>query len=355
MCQCILFTLTLTINVNINRFTRQELAYVRLKEIAEQAGFSVNTVSRALKGKRDISKETRKKIKQIADELGYVPHAMAANLRSQTSRTIGVIVTYMDNPFYARILQGINDALAKHGFQAITWGNNESIKQEQQILQNFAAYRVAGILIVPACDLQNNLDYDALKTRYIAITRKSVKAQSYIAIDSYKSGALVAEHFAEIGRKRPAYLGLDLPISSNYDRRLGYKETLERLGLTLESRHDRSCSPSAKSAYLTLTEWVKENITFDSIFVCTDQLAFGVLRACHDLGIKVPDDIAIVGHDDVDNAKFSIPSLTTVRVPKYTLGYSSAETIIQMIKNKNVEPHCTKTVTPKLIVRESSC
>ena len=331
------------------------MAYVRLKEIAEQAGFSVNTVSRALKGKRDISKETRKKIKQIADELGYVPHAMAASLRSQTSRTIGVIVTFMDNPFYGRILQGINDALAKHGFQAITWGNNENVKQEQQILQNFAAYRVAGILLVPACDLKNSIDYDALKTPYIAITRKSVNAQSYIAIDSYKSGSLVAEHFAKTGRKRPAYLGLDLPISSNYDRRLGYKETLEQLGLSLESRYDRSCSPSAKSAYLTLTEWVKENSTFDCIFVCTDQLAFGVLRACKDLGIKVPDDIAIVGHDDVDNAQFSIPSLTTVRVPKYTLGYSSAETIIKMIKSKNAESLCTKTVTPKLIIRESSC
>ena len=89
--------------------------------------------------------------------------------------------------------------------------------------------------------------------------------------------------------------------------------------------------------------------------MCTDQLAFGLLRACNDLGIKVPDDIAIVGHDDVENAQFSIPSLTTVRVPKYKLGYSSAETIIRMIKNKDADLQYKKTVTPKLIIRESSC
>jgi LacI family transcriptional regulator len=329
--------------------------YVRLKDIAERAGVSINTVSRALKEKDDISAETTKKIREIADELGYVPHAAAASLRSKATKTIGVIVTYLDNPFYARILKGVNAALAEYGYTAMTWENGEDIAKERHILTLLAANRVAGVLIVPASNLENDFNYDRLKTQHLTIVRKgTLNTQSYFILNSFKSGQLVGDHFLQAGRKNAAFLGVDLPISCNERRLAGYTERLEDAGLPIPSQNIRSIRPSSQDAYQSIQTWMKEKPDIDALFVYNDQLAFGVLRALHDLGIKVPDDIAVVSHDDVDSAQFFNPSLTTIRVPKYNLGFESAECLINMIQHTEKEVDNQRVYEPALIVRESS-
>jgi len=331
------------------------LKYVRLKDIAARANVSINTVSRALKGKSDISKETSKRIRKIAKELGYVPHAAAASLRSKTTKTIGVIVTYLDNPFYARILKGVNDALAEYGYTAMTWENIENIEKEKLILTLLASYRVAGVLIVPASNLENDFNYDKLKTQHLTIVRKgTLNTQSYFVLNSLKSGQIVANHFVQTGRRKPAFLGLDLPISCSKDRLSGYRERLEQEGLIVKETNIRKCLPSSREAYSTIIQWMRDKPDIDSIFVNNDQLAFGVLRAFYDIGIKVPADIAVVGHDDVESTQYFVPSLTTIRVPKYKLGFESAERLITMIQHKNTDLQNQIVYEPELIVRESS-
>ena len=108
------------------------VGYVRLKYIAEKANVSINTVSRALKGKSDIGRQTTEKIRKIAEELGYIPHITAASLRSKTSSTIGVVITYIDNPFFSRILQGINDSISKYGYIILTLASNEDLIKEDR-------------------------------------------------------------------------------------------------------------------------------------------------------------------------------------------------------------------------------
>ena len=331
------------------------MKYVRLKDIAERAEVSINTVSRALKGKDDISEETRQKIRDIADELGYVPHAAAVSLRSRTTKTVGVIVTYLDNPFYSRILKGVNDALAESGYTAMVWENAEDIAKERHILKLLASNRVAGVLIVPASNLENDFNYDKLKTQHLTIVRKgTLNTQNYFILNSFRSGQIVAEHFLKTGRRKPAFLGMDLPVSCDRERFMGYKEKLEQAGLTLHERNVRRCRPSPQNAYNMTRSWMEEQPDIDAIFVGTDQLAFGVLRALHDAGVKVPDDIAVVGHDNVENAQFFAPSLSTVRIPKYKLGFDSAECLINIIQHNQTDPENRVVYEPELIVRESS-
>jgi len=331
------------------------LRYVRLKDIAEKAEVSINTVSRALKDKDDISKETTKKIQQIARELGYVPHAAAASLRSKATKTIGVIVTYQDNPFYARILKGVNDALAEYGYTAMIWENGEDIGKERHILKLLAANRVAGVLIVPASNLENDFDYDRLKTHHLTIVRKgTLNTQNYFILNSLKSGQIVADCFTRAGRKKPAYLGLGLPISCDQERFYGYRERLEQGGVVLPDTHIRKSFPSSREAYRAITTWMDEKPDFDSLFIYNDQLAFGALRAFHDLGVSVPDDVAVIGHDDVESAQYFIPSLSTVRVPKYSLGFDSAESLIKIIQQDQTDVEHQMIYEPELVVRESS-
>ena len=331
------------------------MRYVRLKDIAEQAGVSINTVSRALKSKGDISEDTTKRIRDIADDLGYVPHAAAASLRSKATKTIGVIVTYLDNPFYARLLKGVSDALGEYGYTVMTWENGENIAKERHILTLLASNRVAGVLIVPASNLENNFDYDGLKTRHLTIVRKgTLNTQSYFILNSFKSGQLAADHFIRTGRKKPAFLGVDLPISCDRERLAGYKEGLEAAGLRVGPHNIRKIPPSSQDAYLAVKAWMEEKPDIDALFVYNDQLAFAVLRALRDLGVSVPGEIAVVSHDDVDSARYFNPSLTTIRVPKYKLGFESAECLIKMIQHPEREVDNQRIYEPELIVRESS-
>jgi LacI family transcriptional regulator len=331
------------------------LKYARLKDIAEKAQVSVNTVSRALKGKDDIGLETQSRIRHIATELGYVPHAAAASLRSKTSNAIGVIVTFMDNPFYARILQGINDALSKYGFHAIIGSSNEDVDQERELLRIFASYRVGGMLVMPARDIESRLDYDRLRTRHVIIVRRGSRStQSSFTLNSLRSGELTAEHFLRIGRRKPAYLGIGLPISCDRDRFQGFRRIMEEAGCALPPGNHRYCPPSSRDAYDTARGWMGEKPDFDCLFVGNDQLAFGVLRALSELGVKVPDDVAVVGHDDVENARFHVPSLSSVRVPKYRLGFESAEWLIHAILGDGAGVPEQKVYVPELVVRETS-
>ena len=315
----------------------------------------MNTVSRALKGKSDIGLDTQKRIKRIADKMGYVPYAAAANLRSRSSKMIGVIVTFLDNPFYARILNGINDTLSERGYSAIVCGNNEDAKLESSILANFAAQRVAGLLIVPASDLVNKLDYDRIKTQHVTIVRRgNLSSESYFAIETRKAGRMVARHLYETGRRNPAFLGLDLAISCGRDRLNGFRTELQKFGMSLPARALRRCSPTAKAAYNTIRKWLSEGWDYDSVFIENDQLAFGALRAFNDAGIKVPDQVAVVAHDDVEAAQYFTPSLSTVNVPKYRLGKEAAQYLLELIEDGDSMGPRQKMYEPRLAIRESS-
>ncbi len=329
------------------------MAYVRLKDIALKAQVSINTVSRALHDKNDISPVTKKRIRSIADELGYIPDQSAAWLRTKEKRIIGVIITHMDNAFYARILQGINDAVSGLGYTMLALGSHENLEQEKQALTSLGTNRAAGLIIVPSQDLVNTLNYDKIQVPHITIVRKgNLNTQSYFITDSYQSGVLAAEYSKSQGRKFPAYIGFDSMVSCNKDRYAGFKDTLHTHGILLPKEAAVSCRADMESAYLAAKNLIASRPKTDSLFVYNDYMAIGVLRALHDLRIQIPEEITIIGHDDIDEAAMLIPSLTTVRVPKYSLGFESASSLIHLIEGKD---NFTKTITytPELIIRET--
>ena len=329
------------------------MKYIRLQDIAEKANVSINTVSRALKGKKDISRETTELVKRIADELGYIPHASASSLRSNENNTIGVVITNIDNTFFGRILQGINDALVKYNYIILTLSSNEDVDKEKKILKALLSNRVAGIIIVPARDIESGLDYDKLEIPHINIVRKgSLNTQTYFTVDSFKSGSLVAEHFIKLNRRHPAYIGYSLPVSCNRLRYEGYRKELLKHNIRLRNDNVYSCLSNPKESYEAARHLIKLNKKIDSIFVYNDQMAFGVIRALLELGIKIPDDITVVGHDDIAEAAFFSPALSTVKVPKYRLGYESAVSLIEMIQSR--DPNEKSVIyNPKLLIRET--
>jgi len=329
------------------------MRYVRLKDIAREANVSINTVSRALHDKHDISPGTKQRIKKIAEGLGYIPDQSAAFLRTKEKKTIGVIITHMDNAFYARILQGIHDAVSKLGYTMIALGSNENLEQEKQALLSLGANRAAGLIIVPSQDLVNTLNYDDIHVPHITIVRKgNLNTQSYVITDSYRSGVLAAERVMELRRSSPAYLGFDSKVSCNKERLEGFQRTLEKASIPLNKQAVLHCEAAIESAYHAAGQLLEKNPGTDALFVYNDYMAIGVLRSLHDRGIQVPEDITVIGHDDIDEAGMLIPSLTTIRVPKYSLGFESASSLIHLIEDKD---KFTRTITfsPEMIIRET--
>ncbi|MEW5816228.1 MAG: LacI family DNA-binding transcriptional regulator [Spirochaetota bacterium] len=329
------------------------MAYVRLKEIAERANVSINTVSRALKDKHDIGIKTKKRIHSIAEELGYIPHATASSLRSKCNRTIGVVITHLDNAFFSSILQGINDAIVNHGFTILTLSSNEDPETEQRILRTLAANRVAGIIFVPSQDLRNVIDYDNLRAPHISIVRRGpANTLNYFITDSYRSGVIAARYFLKKDRKNPAYIGYFMPVSCNKSRFEGFRDELKENGILLKEKQICLCDSNPDEAYKTTKTIIKSVKEIDSIFVYNDQMAFGVLRALYDLGVHIPQDISVLGHDDIAEARHFIPSLSTVRVPKYKLGFESASCLVELIQEgKGVSKNVV--YNPELIGRET--
>lgn len=328
--------------------------YITLRDIAEKSGVSVNTVSRALKNCADIGSETIARIKKIADDLGYVPHMAASNLRSGGSKSIGIIVTHIDNAFFSRILQGVSDCVSRQGYTVIILSSNEDVETERNCIQLLTAYRVSGILVVPANDLEQGVDHGNIRVPHIEIVRCRRNGSFFIA-NSRRSGELVAERFAAIGKKKVAYLGFDRPVSCNKERMLGFVERAKTLRIKPSRKAIRNCLASAESAFETMTQWIKEGFDFDALFVYNDTMAFGALCALSDAGIRVPDDVSVIGHDDIDIASSFIPRLTTVHVPKYRLGFESAQALLDRIDTREdgrlLDHHVV--YEPELVVRKT--
>lgn len=329
--------------------------YVTLRDIAEKAGISVNSVSRALKDRGDIGDETKARVRRIADELGYIPHAAASDLRSGTSKSIGVIVTYIDNAFFSRILQGVSDCVTERGYTVLILSSNEDPGLERRAVTLLSSYRVSGMLFVPASNLKSDFDYGSIRIPHIAIVRPcKIPSSVSFVLDSHHSGELAADRFFSMGRKKPAYLGFDMPVSCTMDRLKGFSERIRKQGLSLSAQRIRTCGATTEAAYAAMIRWIAEGFDADGLFICNDAMAFGALRALADKGIRVPDDVSVIGHDDIEVAESFIPRLTTIQVPKYRLGFESARALLDIIEPGQEAPLPKRVLyDPEIIIRET--
>ena len=220
-------------------------------------------------------------------------------------------------------------------------------------MKSLAANRVAGLLIVPASDIDNGNSYGQYKFPSITIVRKKRDEDlPFFMNDSRMGGTLIGRFIADEGRRNPAYIGVDLPISCNQSRFRGFAEALDETGIELKESRILDSRLSLSETYRLTMELVKKDPEVDSLFVFNDNLAFAALRAIKDSGLRAPDDIRVFGHDDVKEAQYSNPSLSTIKVPKYNLGYKSASSLLQLIENSDT-PVENRIFEPKLIIRES--
>jgi LacI family transcriptional regulator len=330
------------------------MKYITLKMVAEKAEVSVNTASRAINNKPDISKETKKRILQIAKELGYIRNAAAVALRTKKTGTIGVVIADNRNPFYAEVLNGIEEAAREKNYHIILANTQRDYRKEEEAINLLLAKRVDGLLITPVQDRDDDIK-NLIDTNipFVIVGRdfKNIEVDA-VYNDEVKGGFLATEYLIKKGHKRVALINGFLHKSPAKGRLEGYKKVLKKYGIPFDDALVTIGDIDVKDGYERTKQLLEKNLDFTAIFAYNDMMAFGAMQAVKEKGLRIPEDIGLVGYDDILFSSLISPSLSTIRLKKQELGAESVRLLLSRI-NGNRKKIKKVMLGVELQIRES--
>lgn len=321
-----------------------------LKDIARITGYSVNTVSRALRGKDDISETTIEKIKKVANELGYVNNTIASSLRSGYTNTLALILGDISNPHFAIMAKEIENYAVSKGYLAFVLNSNEEKKLEREAIHIALHKNVDGIIICPTqVDEENICLLKESGVPFIQIGRRSQTEASYVVCDDVKGGYLAAKYLLDNGHRRILFLNGPEYISSAAERRQGYEKAYREQGLEPDERLIRTVSLSDDNTDLVLEQAFEEKLEFTAIFAFSDSIAWKAWSWLYEHGYRVPEEYSIVGFDHIQS-KMAIPfPLTTISSYKTQMSLTAVDCMIKMIKSGSGEISFQNVIGTKLV------
>lgn len=329
-----------------------------MKDIAREAGVSINTVSRALNGKPDVNEDTRKRILQIADRLNYVPNFLAKGLVTKNTRTIGVIVSDNANPFFARIIKGIEDYARSKGYNIILCNTDERYEKEEEAVRLLRERRVDGLLITLTPAQKKRTDILELKRSgvpFVLLNRHMDDIMTdYVINDNVYGAYLAVTHLVKLGHKRIGYISGPPQISSVRERLEGYRKAVFENNIEFDNSLVKESNLKMEDGYRLMKEFLELENKPTAVFTYSDLLAIGALKALKEANLKVPKDIALVGYDDIEFSSLLQVPLTTVHQPRYRIGEEGARILINRIEGKDSEGLYQIVLKPELVIRESA-
>ncbi len=328
-----------------------------LKDIANALNVSTTTVSRALNNKEDISKEMREKVREVAKMLDYKPNALARSLRQKSSnKVIGVIIPEVDHYFFSTIIKGVTASI--NGEYLVMIGESRHDPDiERTIIKRFIEHFVGGIILVPTRHnaSEKNLHYlNEAEIPHILLDRTyETYKGNFLRHDSLHGAEIAIDHLVSRGKKRIAILKGSEECTVSADRLIGYKKSLASHGIALNEELILSCPNASKEEGISACRQLFSlPEPPDAIFTITDHLAVGVYQYVSSLGLKIPDDLAVVGYSNSDFSDILYPKLTTVAQDGFELGRKAKEQVIKIINDP--EYAYQNILSSSLIVRDSS-
>ena len=307
---------------------------VTLKDIAEKTGYSVNTVSRALRGKDDISEATVDRIKQVAKEMGYINNTIASSLRLGYTNTIAVILGDISNPHFAIMTKEIENCARQHGYSAFLLNTNEDSENELRAIKTAINKNVDGIIICPVQKNEDNTKFlIASGVPFIQIGRKSTLPEvNYVVCDDVMGGYQATDYLLNMGHKRILFLNAPSYISSARERQEGYCKAYESHGLSYDPALIREISVAESDVSVVMEQTMKENQSFTAIFGFSDSVAWEAWTWLHKYGKRVPEDYSLIGFDHIQS-KMAIPfQLTTIGSYKTKMSVMAVECLIRKMR-----------------------
>jgi DNA-binding LacI/PurR family transcriptional regulator len=330
---------------------------ITIDVVAEKAGVSKTTVSRILNGNFAHTKdETKNRILRVIEELDYRPNALAKGLKSSHTNVIGIVLSNLKNPFWTTVLEGVEDACRNLGYNLMICNSSEEPRMEEQYIKEFQMRRLDGIVINPTA--RNMELYTKLadsKYPMVIINRRLPGLKVHHVIMNNGSGAsLAVQQLLRNGRKHIAAFVYENPYVSTWKERIdGYRTTLEGHGFSPDDMRILELDVNGGAVKESIIRYIQEHPDTDAVFSTNNMLTLEIIDAVKELGLKMPDDIAIVSYDETVWSKHMDPPLTTIMQPGYHMGYLAAQMLVKSIKAKRKPTPETVVLEPELIVRKS--
>lgn len=330
--------------------------HVSLKDLAAELGVSISTVSRALKDSPEVSCEMRERIKALARQRNYRPNPFAMSLLKNSPRLIGILVPDLVTHFYASIISGISDVARTQGYSVIITSSYEQYELERQCIENLLNIRVEGII---ACLSQETTDYahfEALEARNVPLVFFDriclPKKFSSVVADNTESAREATLHLLTTGARRVGFMGGSNHLEIVKQRKHGYLEALRHCRLPIE----KELVVCEKMTYEEGREAARRLLALpqrpDAILAMNDTLAFAAMKEIKKQGLRIPQDVALIGYTDEQHSNYVEPSLTAVTHQTYRMGEAVCQLLLNHLKRQ--EPSVQVVVPTHLVIRESS-
>lgn len=332
-------------------------APITIKEIARLLGISKSTVSRALQERSDVNEHTRAKVMKLARELNYQPNAIAVNLKNKRTFTIGVIIPETTNAFFSRALGGIQKVANAAGYHVVICQSNESYNTEKKTLQSLITNRVDGILVSVSRETEDTGHFITLLQKQIPVVffdRVCEGLQTgQVITDNYEISLQATQHLIDQGCRRVAMLAGPEHLYTSSRRLKGYRDAMEKNNISPDNDllvYQDFRPPDLEKFTLEL---IGNSHTPDGIFAINDMAAIEMMHVIKKSGLRVPDDIAVLGFNNERVSQFIEPSLTSIEMPAQDMGAMAAEMLLQLIGNPDIKAE-RRVIPSRLIVRNST-
>jgi DNA-binding LacI/PurR family transcriptional regulator len=331
---------------------------VTIRDVAKKAGVSVGTVSRAFNNYSDISEKTRKNILEVAEELGYKANVLTKASEGGKSHRIGMLIEDYDtgailNPIVFETLMAFKNSASKQGYETIILSTTTDMQKSEDLTKLFTEKNLDGAFIM-GIKLSDNYYKELTNIEHpcvlFDVSVKNPKT-TCVGVDSTRGAFMAVEHLIKLGHKKIAFINGHKDAFVSYERLDGYYLALNRYGIPIDDDLIEYADYTSKGGSLAAEKLINSNKEFTAVFCASDLMAVGAVEMFDSIGLKVPEDISIVGFDDITIAQYMSPKLTTIRQDRDKIGESAATALINLINGQSFD---RIVVMPELIVREST-
>ena len=328
---------------------------VTIKDIAREANVSAQTVSRAINDKGEISPQTRDRILRIAERLGYRPNSIARSLATRRTQNIGLVVPDVANPFFASTARGIEDAAHQANYNVFLCNTDENVDRETHAIHSLEAQQVDGIILCSSRLSELQLLKVADRYQPLALVNRQIgpSQTGCVLVDDAKGAAEAIQYLLQLGHRNIGLLGGPAASHSGKERIRGYRQAMQTQVERIPASWQVHCPPQVEGGRVATRTLLQRAPELTALLAYNDLVAVGALRACAELGRRVPQDCAIVGCDDVPLAALVSPALTTMHIPTYNLGQQAMDMLLDLMRDAHSQP-TSIVVSPHLVIRDSS-
>jgi LacI family transcriptional regulator len=326
-----------------------------MREVAERAGVSVTTVSHVVNNTRTVNPDTRSRVEEAMQMLGYQPNVLARSLRRGVTHTIGIILPDSANPYFAEVVRGIEDTSFAQGYSVILCNSDNDLDKEHHYTNVLVEKQVDGIIFVAAgLSAENILNLQARRVPLVLVDRNVPNVQvDEVLADNQNGGWLATRHLIDLNHRSIACIAGPTGVRLSSERVAGYRQALESADIVYDPKWVVEGDFQYQSGYAAAKKLFHSQPSPTAIFACNDLMAIGAYRFAHEKKMRVPEQLSIVGFDDVRLAAYTNPPLTTVRQSKREMGTQAAKLLLERIAQQDLKPRQVILGT-ELVIRRST-